>query len=522
MEDPAKTKTAEEAPAKTKSDDDIAPTSSMSLIFMKLPDKAYIASLWVVAQVFPPFLVAGFGMVAAGLLLGAVSEWQVFQEVPEIMVLVPALLGLKGNLEMTLASRLGTHANLGDMDKPRQRREIIIYNLVAVQCQAIVVGFLASVVAISQGFLAGSEITPSQSLLISASSIAAASVASFVLSLVMILIVIFARCIGVDPDNVSAPIAGMLGDFCTLGLLSVISTVFWSTRDHTWHIQVAGIVAYVIFSGILLRICWNNQYVSDVVRNGWTPVIISMLISSGAGMILEKSVRRYDKLACFAPVMNGAGGNLAAVHSSRLSTDLHASTPAAHQRASQKVKRISTMGAITADIGSMRAGSLREPFTGASSFAIPEGGGSIIFDAPLKRRLSWLDLEQEGAHVYLKDIITVRALCGPGAQARTARMLMLLTIPAAICFTCLIVGKESGWRTFPSATFIIIYEIGAIIQVCLLLMSAHGIIGMLWRRKLDPDNAAIPYVCALGDVIGTTTLTAIFFILTALGGEPWN
>ena len=35
----------------------------------------------------------------------------VFKEITEIYILVPALLGLKGNLEMTLASRLSTQVN---------------------------------------------------------------------------------------------------------------------------------------------------------------------------------------------------------------------------------------------------------------------------------------------------------------------------------------------------------------------------------------------------------------------------
>ena len=77
------------------------------------------------SQVFLPFMIAGFGMVAAGLLLEHVkvislsliiSDYflcltkgsKVFKEITEIYILVPALLGLKGNLEMTLASRLST------------------------------------------------------------------------------------------------------------------------------------------------------------------------------------------------------------------------------------------------------------------------------------------------------------------------------------------------------------------------------------------------------------------------------
>ena len=36
------------------------------------------------------------------------QHWKVFMDVKEVFILVPALLGLKGNLEMTLASRLST------------------------------------------------------------------------------------------------------------------------------------------------------------------------------------------------------------------------------------------------------------------------------------------------------------------------------------------------------------------------------------------------------------------------------
>ena len=64
---------------------------------------------------FPTFIIAGLGMVGAGIVLNIVQYWPVFSEVG-VIIMVPSLLGLKGNLEMTLASRLSTACNLGKLD----------------------------------------------------------------------------------------------------------------------------------------------------------------------------------------------------------------------------------------------------------------------------------------------------------------------------------------------------------------------------------------------------------------------
>ena len=66
-------------------------------------------SFWsITLEILFPFIVAGLGMVGAGIVLDIVQHWPVFETVNELFILVPALLGLKGNLEMTLASRLST------------------------------------------------------------------------------------------------------------------------------------------------------------------------------------------------------------------------------------------------------------------------------------------------------------------------------------------------------------------------------------------------------------------------------
>ena len=44
---------------------------------------------------------------------------------------------------------------------------------------------------------------------------------------------------------------------------------------------------------------------------------------SVGGLILDYTVANYNGIAVFQPVINGVGGNLVAVHASRLSTTLH-------------------------------------------------------------------------------------------------------------------------------------------------------------------------------------------------------
>lgn len=45
------------------------------------------------------------------------------------------------------------------------------------------------------------------------------------------------------------------------------------------------------------------------------------------GLILDFAVSSYKGIAVFQPVINGVGGNLVAVQSSRISTALHAAAP---------------------------------------------------------------------------------------------------------------------------------------------------------------------------------------------------
>jgi hypothetical protein len=75
------------------------------------------------------------------------------REVDQLIMIIPVVLNLKGNLEMNLSARLGTAANVGELDDPPVRRSIIVGNLALLQVQATVVSFVAAGVSLVLGLI---------------------------------------------------------------------------------------------------------------------------------------------------------------------------------------------------------------------------------------------------------------------------------------------------------------------------------------------------------------------------------
>lgn len=54
-------------------------------------------------------------------------------------------------------------------------------------------------------------------------------------------------------------------------------------------------------------------------------------------------------------------------------------------------------------------------------------------------------------------------------------------------------------------------------QVLILLYIADWMVHWMWGRGLDPDNFSIPYLTALGDLLGTGLLALSFHVLWLIG-----
>jgi solute carrier family 41 len=103
-------------------------------------------------------------------------------------------------------------------------------------------------------------------------------------------------------------------------------------------------------------------------------------------------------------------------------------------------------------------------------------------------------------------------------HARTARILLLMVIPGHLVFTYGIRLLQAG-HTSVTALFLVVYLSAALVQVILLLYFAHTMILWMWTKHIDPDNSAIPYLTALGDLLGTALLAIAFIVLFSIGDK---
>lgn len=165
---------------------------------------------------------------------------------------MPALLGLKGNLDMCLASRLSTQVNLGNMTSRQGVVRMIVGNIALVQVQATVASFLVAMFAVSVGAAMTGEFYFENMMLLTASAMFTATSSCFVLGrnylkfayiyilyyfifyilyrlvdFVLVAVILFSQKYRLNPDNLATPLAASIGDVVSISLLSFIASLLY-------------------------------------------------------------------------------------------------------------------------------------------------------------------------------------------------------------------------------------------------------------------------------------------------------
>ncbi|XP_012063017.1 PREDICTED: solute carrier family 41 member 3-like [Atta cephalotes] len=400
-----------------------------------------------ILQVSVPFLIAGMGTIGAGRVLTMAKNMPAFLEVPQLLILTTSLQGLKGNLDMCLASRLCTQANLGNMNNRREIIKMIVGNIALVQIQAIVAAICLSLFGMGVGAINGNGFEWNHAVLLTVSCMCTATSSCFILDFVLIAVIMISYRFKMNPDNLATPLAASIGDVVSIGILSTVASDFYNRLYiEIWVLYIV-IGMYLLLLPIWIIIVLKNKYTRTVLKSGWVPILSALLISGGGGLVLERTIDSFKGSEVFQPVINGIGGNLVSVQASRMSTMLHQS--------------------------------------------------SILGILPPHDKIC---------------VTPWHALLVGSIYAKTARLLLAMAIPGQLIFVFIANALNPGNCNI-HAYFVFFYVTVSLIQVMLLLYTAHIIIHAMWRCKIDPDNSAIPYLTALGDLSGSLLLALAFFFV---------
>ena len=163
-------------------------------------------------QSLPLLILCGIGGVVAGSTLGVMTE--LLENIPGLIVIIPAIIAMRGNISTTFGSRLGSAYHLGVIDAENiwneELKQNVIGSLVLSFLVSITIGIMAYVTTIV--FF---DINPNPVKLIIIVLIAGViSGAILTMLTIVIIFAVFKR--GYDPDNITGPALATFGDIITM------------------------------------------------------------------------------------------------------------------------------------------------------------------------------------------------------------------------------------------------------------------------------------------------------------------
>jgi mgtE-like transporter len=259
----------------------------------------------------------------AGVFIVAISGS--FNRFPGLLVMVPAAIGLRGNVFSALGSRVSTSIHAGDYRASLRLGSVMGDNAASSVALTAVTSLALAVVAAAMAVTFGVQGNVSVLDLVTISIVGGLLASAIVLVITLTLVATAVRAEW-DLDDLVAPVVSTFGDVITVPSLwlatLIVGTGVWSA------------VEGLVLGGLALvagGIGWwsRHERVRTIMRESVPILIVAGTLSSLAGLVLEKRLETFENLPALLilePAFVSSAGALGGLLAATVASGLHLGT----------------------------------------------------------------------------------------------------------------------------------------------------------------------------------------------------
>lgn len=269
---------------------------------------------------FIALVLAGFASLVAGVTLASTTD--TLEELPGLLLLVPAALALKGNVFGALGSRLGTSIHTGTFRLSARLDSVVGANVAGAMLLSLAIAVAIAVLA--KGVAIAFSISPTMSV---ADFVVVSAIGGILASVVILGITLLLASGSVrrgwDLDNVVSPLVTATSDLVSLPALVVAARL--ASVDGVTP-AIAGVLTVGAVVGVVWALFARSTVLRGIVRESLPVLMFAGLLDLIAGITIEKRLDdflEFPVLLVLLPGFLGTAGALGGILSSRLATKLH-------------------------------------------------------------------------------------------------------------------------------------------------------------------------------------------------------
>ncbi|MBO8181392.1 MAG: magnesium transporter [Archaeoglobus sp.] len=395
------------------------------------------------------------GNLITGFVLGYSSDK--LSILPALILLIPASIGLRGNIYASLGSRLSSYLHTGrigpSLEPIPEYTENLASSTFLLMLFSIFSSLLAAFAAHLMGldFFMGEKIsTVNLALDLTTISVLAGVLSAFLMIPATFFLAIGSFRYGWNPDNITAPFITLLGDVVTLPILflsaQIVFVSSFEVKIFIFSILIitTAFLGFLSFYGSLSRDAKlkKGKIARKIVRESFWVLIICITLDLLAGSVIGSRIERFVVIAGLLTVIPSFledGGAIGGILSSRFASLLHLGVLEPRLKPSKEILRV---------------------------FAIFHLIGLFVF-----------------------------TLIGISAQA---------------------LNLTAGISTVSTAEIVAVTVVAGQILLLPLNLMAYYFSILSFRKGLDPDNIGIPLITSIMDLIGSACFILVLIAFSVI------